>query len=471
MTILDIGLTAAFVLLMILVAGAGVLQALVATILVAYFVYPRILLGQVKDDGYFVGISWAHSVVLTCHVAIVFALAYAAIRGKGLRFESFWPVLPLVVFAALFFGIGWTPSRALTAGFVHLLTVAVSWAVGYVLFSAVHSRSDGERILSKWIAGVATFIALVCVLQAAGFDINSNSTKLIRSAAGARDTVAGMRVVSTFNEPTAAGKFLFLLGIIAAVWLFGRDVQKKWNAMLMVGATLVVALLTQTRSNFAALGVLLLLYSLAVNKRNLFARVALMGIAAALVIFASFSTWDARFSEGSGIRGHTLDVAFDFIANNPDILWTGIGPNRYFEVLAPLDSWVAQGYPAHNYFIYLIIELGILGTLCYILPFVVLTVRAVVTVRNRSRRPELAKAWLCSLPGLLLVAMLGWGLLSAVAPALFVIMGYVYASLVESRHDDFQLDTALPTSAGDKRKPITGPRPAGPPRAISRHAH
>lgn len=442
MTILDLGLTAGFVLVMILVAGAGVLQALIATILVAYFVYPRILIGDVKNDGYFVGISWSHTVVLTCHVAIIFAFIYGAVRRRGFGLANLSPIIPLVVFAVLFYSIGWTQSRPLTAGFVHLLTVSASWIVGYVLFDALHSRRDGERILSKWIAGVGSFIAIVCILQALGFDINSNSTKLLRSAAGARDTIAGIRVVSTFNEPTAAGKFLFLLAIIAVVWLFGRDGLKRTSAIVLVGATLVVALLTQTRSNFAALGALLLLYALVVTRRNLFARVAFTGIVTALVVFSSISTWDARFSEGGGIRVHTLEVALEYISSNPDVLWAGVGPNRYFEVLAPLDSWVAQGYPAHNYFIYLVVELGILGAFCYTLPFIALTAISTKTVRNRSHNSRLAKAWLCSLPGLLMIAMLGWGLLSVVAPALFVVMGYIYASLSQGGHKESQVDGA-----------------------------
>jgi hypothetical protein len=450
-TTLDIGLTAAFVLVMILVAGAGVLQALIATTTMAYFVYPRIMVGEVATDGYFIGISWSHAVVLTWYVAIAFAFIYGAIRRKGLGLANLWPVVPLVVFSTIFFSIGWAQSRALTAGFLHLLTVSASWAVGYVLFSAVHSTRDGERVLSKWIAGVASFIALVCILQVSGFDINSNSTKLLRSAAGARDTIAGVRVVSTFNEPTAAGKFLFLLAIIAVVWLFGRDAQKRRNSIVMVAAILVVSLLTQTRSNFAAFGALLLLYSLVVTRRNLFTRVAFTGISAAVVIFASFYTWVARFAEGGGIRGHTLEVAIDYIASNPDTLWAGIGPNRYFEVLAPLDSWVARGYPPHNYFIYLLVELGVLGTLCYVLPFVVLTVSSAKAIRNGSHNFGLAKAWLCSLPGLLLIAMLGWGLLSVVAPALFLVMGYIYASLSQSARNEFQLGDARRRAAGVER--------------------
>lgn len=454
MTALDIGLTATFFLVMALIAGAGVLQALIATVLVAYFVYPRIMLGGVETERYFVGISFTQPVVLTWHVAIILAFVYGAIRRKGLSLATLLPVVPLIVFSTLFYSIGWTQSRPLAAGFLHLLTVSASWAVGSVLFSAVHSARDGERVLSKWIAGVASFLALVCILQVAGFDINSNSTKLLRSAAGARDTIAGVRVVSTFNEPTAAGKLLFLLAIITIVWLFRRDVQKKRYSILMVAATLVVAILTQTRSNFAAFGALILLYSLVVNRRKLFARVALTATAAALVIFASFSTWNARFSEGGGIRGHTVGVAIDYIASSPETLWAGIGPNRYFEVFAWLDSWVARGYPAHNYFIYLLVELGVLGTLCYVLPFIVVTVSSAKAIRARSGSSDLAKAWLCSLPGLLLIAMLGWGLLSVVAPALFLIMGYVYAALTPSGQNEIQPSDVGPPAGLERRRNI-----------------
>jgi O-antigen ligase len=443
-TILDIGLTAAFVVIMILVSGAGVLQALIAIVLVAYFIYPRIMVGEVSTGGFFNGISMSNPVILTWHVAIAFALTYGVVRRRALSWENLLPVLPLVSYSIFFFTFVWIQSPPMSAGFLHLLTVSASWAVGLVLFSAVRDAPNGERVLSKWIAGVASFIALVAILQVAGFDINSNSTKMLRSA-------AGDRVVSTFNEPTAAGKFLFLLAIITVVWLFGRDPQKRKYSILMVAAILVVSILTQTRSNFAAVGVLVLLYSLAVNRRNLFARVAFTGIAAALVIFASLSTWDARFSEDQGLRGHTIDVATDYIASDPDTWWTGIGPNRYFEVLAPIDSWVAHGYPAHNYFLYLLVELGLFGTLVYILPFVVLTVSCVKAIRNGTQSSNIAKAWLCALPGLLLMAMFGWGLLSVVAPALFLVMGYIYASISQSRRDQFGLGGTRPRDTGAER--------------------
>ena len=455
MTPLDIGITGAFILVMILVAGVGELQALVTVTLVAYFIYPRIMFGDVATDGFFNGISLSRPVVLTWHFAILFALAYGVIRRKGLALGGLLPVVPLVIFSTLFFSIGWTQSRPLMSGYLHLLTVSASWAVGCVLFNAVSSTPGGERVLSKWIAGVSSFVALICVLQVSGFDINSNSTKLLRSAAGARDTIAGIRVVSTFNEPTAAGKFLILLAIIGVVWRFGRDALKRRNSILLVAAALVVALLTQTRSNFAALGVLILLYSLVVNRRNLLGRVVLTGGAAALVIYASFSTWNARFAEGGGIRSHTLQVALDFLATNPDTLWAGIGPNRYFEVLAPLDSWVARGYPAHNFFIYLLVELGAIGTFCYALPFIILTIGSVKAIHNASANVKLAKSWLCSLPGLLLIAMLGWGLLSVVAPALFLVMGYVYTSLGQKERNDLQPEGVRPGVAGSMKAPET----------------
>lgn len=418
---LDIGLIAAFVLVMIFIAGVGKLQVLIAVTLVAFFLYPRILYGEVSTDGFFIGISYSHAVLLSCHIAIAFAFVYGIVRGTGMELNNIVPILPLAIFTVVSYLFVWPHSTALSAGLLHLLTICASWIAGSILCNAVHRSAKGEVVLSKWIAGLASFIAIVCILQSGGVDLYGNSAKLLRSFAGAR-------VVATFNEPTAAGKMLFLLAIIAVVWLFGKDVKKRRHATITVAAIVLVALLTQTRTNFAAIGALILLYSLTVKSRNRFSRMALGFCAALLVVFGSYSTWDARFAEGGGIRVHTLEVALDYISSNQDLLWQGVGPNRYFEVLAPLDSWVARGYPAHNYFLFLLVEMGLVGTLLYVLPLAWLTSKSIQHSKN-SAGSAMAKAWVCALPGLLLIAMLGWGLLSVVAPALFLVMGYVYASL------------------------------------------
>lgn len=427
MTTIDIGLTSALVLIMILIAGAGVLQGLIATTLLAYFVYPRILFGEV-DNGAFGGISGPNPVVYTWHLAIVAVIAYGVFRRDRVRFWI-WPILPLVALSTIFFAVGWAHSRPLVAGYVHLLTVAASWVVGSVLSGAVQSTPNGERILSKWIAGIACFIAVVGILQIAGIDINSNSTKMLRSGAGARGTLEGSRVVATFNEPTGSGKALFLLAIIVVVWLFGRDVRKRWYSLLMLFSATVVLILTQTRTNMAAFGMLLLLYFLAVEKRNRFSRLLITVTSALLAYIATYSIWMGRSSEGAGIRGHTVKVAQDYLSSNPEIYWSGIGPNRYFEVFAPMDQWVVQGYPVHNVFLMLAVELGLAGAIFYMLPHTVLTVRAIKAVRMGSETSKLAKAWLCALPGLLLMGTFGWGLLGVIAPAIFLVMGYVNASL------------------------------------------
>ncbi len=451
MTTLDLGLTAAFALTMILVAGAGVLQALVAITLVAYFVYPRILFGEVASDGPFNGIAPPSLVILTWHVAIAAAFIYVAFRGKGMELKVLWPVVPLVVFATVFYSFVWVSSRPLTGGFLHLLTVSASWAVGSILFGAVHSTRGGERVLSKWIAGVASFIALVCILQAGGIDINDNSAKLLRSSAGAFDTIAGIRVAATFNEPTAAGKFLLLLAIIATVWLFGRNAQKKYS-ILFFAAVVVVALLTQTRTNAAAVLMLLLLYSV-LSGPGRSARFFLAGGSAAVFLLASRPLWEARNSEDQSVRVHTLKVAWDFITSYPDTWLYGIGPNRYFEVLAPMDAWVALNYPVHNYFLYLLVEMGLAGTLAYLFPSAVLTLAAVKSVRYGDGNSSLAKAWLCALPSLLLVTMFGWGMLNVAAPALFLIMGYVYASLNQDGGNEDGLADPGIQKVGLKRAP------------------
>jgi hypothetical protein len=434
LTTLDIGLTAAFFLLMALYAGVGALQFLLATNLVAYFLYPRIVWGEVGAEGAFNGISTTNPAILAWHFAIALTAIYWVVYGKGgLLFRDIWPVIPLVLFASTFFAIGWTQSRPLAAGFLHLLVLAASWAVGLILYRTVHSVTAGEKIFSKWVAGIALFVSGVCVLQALGVDVNKNSERALRSAAGARDTIAGQRFVSVFGEPTAAGKFLFLLAVIGVVWLFGRDPQKKKQSVILYAAILVVAILTQTRTNFAAAGMLFLFYAFVANKRNRLSRIFIGSAAGALSLYAAGPLLVGRSAEDQAIRWHTIDVAIEFITQNSTVLWAGIGPNRYYEVLAPIDAWVALNYPVHNYFIYLVVELGVLGTLLYLLPSIVLTTRSIKAIRADSDHSQLAKAWLCCLPGLLLITMLGWGMLSIVAPALFLVMGYVNSSLTQDK--------------------------------------
>jgi O-antigen ligase len=93
--------------------------------------------------------------------------------------------------------------------------------------------------------------------------------------------------------------------------------------------------------------------------------------------------------------------------------WTGVGPNGYVAVAGRFDRLTATGVPVHNIFLLSAAELGIVSAVLLWVPFVAVTIRAVRQVwRTRGTGSEVgARVIVSALPGFVLIAVTGWGLL------------------------------------------------------------
>ncbi|RZL22688.1 MAG: hypothetical protein EOP31_22255 [Rhodococcus sp. (in: high G+C Gram-positive bacteria)] len=377
---------------------------------------------------------WTYSVVL-----IIFA-GYALVSRRDLVAKA-W--LPLVIVTVLFSMFIWDMTDLQISGALHLLTATLASGLGVYCFKRT-PWIGGRRDLMLAVFLVALLEFTVCVSQLFQFSVpflNSFSVNDITA-----ETTAG-RIAGTTDHPGTLGKIVFLLIIVCLPSVASSDLKTKVLSITSIVLLATPLIFSEGRANFIAVLILLISWpftsALVRATGQGSSKRLLIGLSTALVGVASFGIYAARFSEDpvGGPRERLLDVALIQI---PMRLWTGTGPNSYVEVVGSYDRLTSLGWPVHSAPLLAIAELGIIGGICVLLPFFVLTWRALHVRSLKGFGAESAVVWISATPGFVIIGTTGWGLLGG---AIFILYAFVVGYFSESLRQKIQVSSVASGSA------------------------
>lgn len=301
--------------------------------------------------------------------------------------------------------VAWSGSDYVTSGILQYVTAIAAWLAGmYVASRSVRGGEHDARIALGVFLVIAIQLA-ASLLQMAGVSISAFGASLVAEA-------PNNRAMGTFGHPTGVGKFLFVLLILVLPLLKSMCKSARLLAVASIGSSLLIIALSQSRANLLAYVSALLIwivvvkggYSLGSKLR------VLVGVLAVTLPFASLFL--SRFTEDpdGGDRPELLQAGIDQITSSPIL---GTGPNNYVNVVSKTDLMTAiTGYPVHNTFLLSAAELGIPLMLLLFMPVIVAWTRPLLRAVRGEAQTLAGYALLCTVPGMLLITLTGWGMLN-----------------------------------------------------------
>lgn len=430
--------------LLISFKSMGAFKTLLLLSLLSMAVLPRVLFGASEDDTYRVSISGENIRVFTYTVAILLTILVAVLLPRpGTKFLSTLPFLTLALVWSL---TVWDGESNTWAGVGHLTVAVLAWIAGSYLRSSVVSLESPEARFLGWLLFfIVLFEAAVCVLQVMGVPVFPGS-----SAAIVQDASLAGRANGTFSHPSTVGKVMLLL-LILVLPLTASSVRGiRHCAWWTLGFMTVPFIFSSGRVNFAGAIVAVLLWvATSPRSRSLGWRL-MVPLFAGAVLVASWSVWSDRIETGENglLRQHFSDVAIQQLGS----LWaTGVGPGNYVESLSSTDPWIAAGWPVHNTFLLAAAELSVVVAVALFLPIAVTVVDSVRNWRAPTARGGFARAFLVVLPGVLLVAWTGWGMLADALVVWMFVAGWVVGGAAGRSGDVSPMRDAQPVSRGEVR--------------------
>jgi hypothetical protein len=143
----------------------------------------------------------------------------------------------------------------------------------------------------------------------------------------------------------------------------------------------------------------------------------------------TWGIWAERFRTGedSAYRGRFNETALRFL-ETADLV-AGSGPNTYVSAVGPTDAMAAAGWIVHNHYLLAAVELGLLGAFLLVVPMLLTLARALRARRDPDVGGTTARAFLASMPGILLITMTGWGMMSGMLAPWFFVTGFIWARM------------------------------------------
>jgi hypothetical protein len=350
----------------------------------------------------YAGMATATPTLYTYTVAIALAATVIALRAPRTMLAAALPWVPLLAWLIGLTIFVWDATPRLYSGLIHLALGAVAFAIG--VGTAAEERPDeasptGLRV--PWLFAAVAWIQVLAVAFAlVGLPLRTLTFALAQDVNG--------RATGLTTHPGELSKLLFFAAMCALV-LPQRTRRERWFAWSTFGAILVGVFLTQSR---ATLGGLVLMIGIFVGLEFAVGRwqrrhAVIVGMTVVLAL-ASIPWIIHRFATDTGARGHTMRVAFDAIRDQPA---TGLGVNSYVAVVGQTDPLTATGVPVHNVFLLSAAEMGVIGALLLCLPFALVSVRAIQALRTSRGTDPAARVVVAALPGVVVMALTGWGLL------------------------------------------------------------
>lgn len=336
-----------------------------------------------------------------------YSIALAAVVVAGLRQREVRLSIVLsagfLVYLSILTILLWGNTAAQWSGNIHLVTALLAVGAGAAIGHTLLKDSTFRLLWVSVTLGILVIQALASAAQLSGIPLSlfTNDVSYF---------IKELRPIGTFNHPSVIGKTVLVLLIV--VLPFTRDARRAtsriaWAAVL-VGVAVTAA--TQARSNIAAVLVAVVLWVLFDNRRSIKRRLITAGVAALASVPVALTVIPRFLSDpGGGDRPELLSTGLQQIASAP---FLGIGANSYSAVVGQWDELAASGFPVHNTFLLATAELGALGAIMLFVPLVWQFVSAARSWSGTGLARGASVASLVALPGLALVTMTGWGMLT-----------------------------------------------------------
>ncbi|THE08434.1 hypothetical protein E1I21_02990 [Microbacterium oleivorans] len=401
---------------------AGVTRTTIVVGLFSMILVPRALFALIPDGGALhVGISSFTPAVTTYGLAVMVGVAVLALRWGFPREVLIW--IPFMIWLVVGWSTEWAAGPVLVSGLMQYALGIFAWVFGATLGQRLIHSADVRRLVCTVVLIALSVQVFVVVLQAVGIPINPMSASNLAQLPG--------RFNGTLGHPNDLGKVVILVLVVALPLHATRQgVTFSRQLLVTLGSGFLVLFATGGRAVTVGAAVMVLFWVLLQpglpQARTHKARAlvaALVGGGAIAIALAG------RFEEDptGGARGVLSELATQQIALRP--LW-GTGPNQYVEVVGAFDALTASGVPVHNSFLLAVAELGIPGAVLLSLPFVVVILKALFSIRSTTERGVWGRVIVAACPALIVIGATGWGLLgSYVFPLLCLAFGAAAGSM------------------------------------------
>lgn len=319
------------------------------------------------------------------------------------------------------------------SGAIHYIFGAFALVAGYRLQVSMRFAQGLERTVVVVMAVTLILQVPIELAQLAGIPLTIFGDLKTLMVDG--------RPIGTFNHPTAVGKVAVLLAVPLLMGLGSEDPKTRRWVWVGLTAGFFATALTVSRANLVAVVMTGLIWALLARQSEMKVTVkVLSGIALILMSIPFVGLLVERSLEEStfgGGRSYLIPVGLDAIGRSP---LTGVGPNNYVEGVGVFDPVVASGVPVHSAPLFIAGEIGIPGAILLMLPLVVVAVSALGKVRADGETGAASRAFTASFPGMMLIALTGWGMLGEQIFALWwFVVGYSGAPILGSRPQSLQV--------------------------------
>ncbi|MFK4834574.1 O-antigen ligase family protein [Microbacterium sp. ZW T2_14] len=370
----------------------------------------------VGHSGALTATATAGVTLVTYHLALLGGLL--SMPRLTLRSISPWFLLFLVSVLVLMLGRGLT-SPHVVSGFIQWGSAVLAWGVGgAVAASSLRDGKPRERLIAVTIGVIVGWHGVAVGMQLLGLravgSVDAGDVDITRASG-----IAG--------HSGNLGKIMFVLIMILLPITRSTDrVARRW-AVVTIAVSALLTGLSFSRANMAAVVVLVVLWLLlgpgiSLAKRLL---VPVVGIVVALPILDVLILRNEYDPDG-GSRPILMETAWHQISQS---LWLGVGPNNYLGVVGQYDPLAAGGLPVHSAFVLALAELGLVSAILIAAPLIGAVVVSLRRLGRRNPARSYAVALLASVPGIVLIASTGWGLLrEQYLVILFFAIGYLLSA-------------------------------------------
>lgn len=410
MTVLLAGAIAALVFVLV-ASRVGLVGAIFASALVSVTIFPA---GVVGLENAHAGVTNASPRVFTYTLVVALGAGASLLfqRGRKVPF-AIWTFTALLVGWAILF---WEPTPNVISGVLHYGTGALAWLVGVSFASLPRPRIALDTLLVNTVLIILVVELIVSGAQLAGVNVPFYG--------GGAYAGGYFRVSGTFGHPGNFGKALFLIATL--VLPASRSVEAKLRKRALVVIALIILLtgLTLGRANIIALISMLVLWLLLDRAATLGVRLRATLLVGALALPFLQSVLGRFYDDPTGgERPELTSEAFDQLQRTP---FAGTGANNYVEEVGQFGWATAAGFPVHNSVLLILVELGVPLALLFFMPYMGVILSGVRSLGPRRSGDLHGRALLVSLPGILVTALTGWGL---VAGPVLVLWAITYSYL------------------------------------------
>ncbi|WP_194409377.1 O-antigen ligase family protein [Microbacterium cremeum] len=368
------------------------------------------------DGGVLTATATPAITVVSYHLALIGGLL--ALPRLTLRNISPWFWLFLLSLLVLMLARGLT-SPHVVSGFLQWATAVLAWGVGgAVAVSSIRAGAPRERLIAVAIGIIVAWHASAVALQLLGLRAVSSVD------AGEVDITRASGIAGHSGN---LGKVMFVLIMILLPITRSADrVARRW-AIASITVGVAITGLSFSRANTAAVVVLVLLWLLlgpgiSLAKRFL---IPIAGLVVALPVIDVLILRNEYDPDG-GSRPLLMATAWRQISES---LWLGVGPNNYLNIVGRHDPLAAGGLPVHSAFVLALAELGLVSAILLCIPLVAAVVASVRRLGRRNPARLYAVALVAAVPGVVVIASTGWGLLrEQYLVLLFFAIGYLLAA-------------------------------------------